>query len=530
MLPKIHKVNNPGRPIVSAVSCPTSNIATYLDHILAPMVEQLPTYVKDTPSALRIFQDFEFNGPHRYLFTMDVKSLYTVIPHKDGLLALQHFLNKRTVQDPPTTTLIRLAELVLTTNAFIFNDDAFMQISGVAMGSKLGPAYACLFVGHQEELISQSYKGQFPHLLLRYIDDIIAATSLPLNQIEEFINYVNNFHPALKFTHTISEETVSFLDIKLTITENKITSSVHYKETDAHSYFDYNSSHPPKCKDSIPYSQFRRLRRLCSSQEDFETKTKEMSTFFARSNYPESIISSAMNRVSDLSREEALQPSVKQNSIERIPLTLTYHPLNKQVKNIIYDNFRILKQDDKTSKIFQSTPLMAYRRDKNIGDILIRSKLPSTSIQLGTTSCNHHKCRTCSHINPSTTIMNNDKTFTINASFTCSSSCLIYCISCRKCNQLYIGETSRQLNNRFGEHLRNVEKKVHLMEIHKNDPDSNVSKHFNSADHSTNDMNISGLTYAATDTIKRKTLEKRIIFKLGTLFPAGLNRQFSYIS
>ena len=173
---------------------------------------------------------------------------------------------------------------------------------------------------------------------------------------------------------------------------------------------------------------------------------------------------------------------------------------------------------------------MAYRRDKNIGDILIRSKLPSTSTQPGTTSCNHHKCRTCSHINPSTTIMNNDKTFTINASFTCSSSCLIYCISCRKCNQLYIGETSRQLNNRFGEHLRNVEKKVHLMEIHKNDPDSNVSKHFNSADHSTNDMNIFGLTYAATDTIKRKTLEKRIIFKLGTLFPAGLNKQFSYIS
>ncbi len=67
------------------------------------------------------------------------------------------------------------------------------------------------------------------------------------------------------------------------------------------------------------------------------------------------------------------------------------------------------------------------------------------------------------------------------------------------------------------------------MEIHKNDPDSNVSKHFNSADNSTNDMNISGFTCASTDTIKLKTLQKRNIFKLGTLFPAGLNRPFLYI-
>eukprot|EP00794_Sanderia_malayensis_P003826 gene3826-4358_t len=33
MLPKIHKANNPGRPIVSAVSCPTSHVAAYLDSL-----------------------------------------------------------------------------------------------------------------------------------------------------------------------------------------------------------------------------------------------------------------------------------------------------------------------------------------------------------------------------------------------------------------------------------------------------------------------------------------------------------------
>ena len=54
-LPKIHKPNNPGRPIVSACSCPTELISSYLDKIMAPIVRSLPSYVKDSQHALQIF-------------------------------------------------------------------------------------------------------------------------------------------------------------------------------------------------------------------------------------------------------------------------------------------------------------------------------------------------------------------------------------------------------------------------------------------------------------------------------------------
>ena len=60
--------------------------------------------------------------------------------------------------------------------------------------------------------------------------------------------------------------------------------------------------------------------------------------------------------------------------------------------------------------------------------------------------------------------------------------------------------------------------------------DTNVSKHFNSDGHSTDDMAVLGLLFADKDSTKRKTLEKRIIFKLGTLLPHGLNKRFSFIS
>ena len=76
-LPKIHKPNNPGRPIVSACSCPTELISSYLDKIMAPIVKTLPSYIKDSQHALEIFRDFSFFDQNKLIFTMDITSLYS---------------------------------------------------------------------------------------------------------------------------------------------------------------------------------------------------------------------------------------------------------------------------------------------------------------------------------------------------------------------------------------------------------------------------------------------------------------------
>jgi len=134
---------------------------------------------------------------------MDIKCLYTVIPNNDGLRALAHFLDKREVKEPSTATLTRLAELVFTLNAFIFNGDHHRQVSGVAMGSKMGPNYACLFVGFVEDQILNQYSGFIPQLYRRYIDDVVGAANCAREHLDHFVELISNFHPALQFPHTV---------------------------------------------------------------------------------------------------------------------------------------------------------------------------------------------------------------------------------------------------------------------------------------------------------------------------------------
>ena len=116
--------------------------------------------------------------------------------------------------------------------------------------------------------------------------------------------------------------------------------------------------------------------------------------------------------------------------------------------------------------------------------------------------------------------------FSISQAFTCSSSCLIYCIRCTKCGILYIGEICRQLSNLFAEHLRNVGHKDHAGERKIEHSDTNISKHFNSDGHTTDDMAVFGLLFADKDSTKRKTLEKRIICNWGLFCHTDLTKDF----
>ena len=85
MLPKIHKPNNPGRPIVSTCDGPTENLSMYIDSFIKPLAQQVKSYIKDTNQFIQRLTELGQVPHNSYLVTIDVTSLYTSIPHKDGI-------------------------------------------------------------------------------------------------------------------------------------------------------------------------------------------------------------------------------------------------------------------------------------------------------------------------------------------------------------------------------------------------------------------------------------------------------------
>ena len=84
----------------------------------------------------------------------------------------------------------------------------------------MGPSYGNLFVGYVEHQFFNQYDGPKPDLYGRYIDDCIGAISSSREELNRFITSVNSFHPALKYTWEISETSLAFLDIKVSISSN----------------------------------------------------------------------------------------------------------------------------------------------------------------------------------------------------------------------------------------------------------------------------------------------------------------------
>eukprot|EP00061_Rhincodon_typus_P002900 g18773.t1 len=71
--------------------------------------------------------------------------------------------------------------------------------------------------GYVEKSLFCSYTGPIPHLFLHYIDDCISAALCFHEEFEQFIHPTNTFHPKLKFTWTISDTSLSFLDLSVSI-------------------------------------------------------------------------------------------------------------------------------------------------------------------------------------------------------------------------------------------------------------------------------------------------------------------------
>ena len=177
---------------------------------------------------------------------------------------MKKYLDKREDQSVTSENLYKPAEIVLKDNYFEFRQEVYQQILGTAVGAKFAPSYANIFMAGLKEEIFKNPKFK-PFLWLLYLDDIFCLWTEGVDKLKVFFNYLNEFHPLIKFTMEYSEKQINFLDVLVTKSDSgeKLCSSLYTKPTNTHQYLHATSCHRAVYKNSIAYGQPIRLKIIC---------------------------------------------------------------------------------------------------------------------------------------------------------------------------------------------------------------------------------------------------------------------------
>ena len=91
------------------------------------------------------------------------------------------------------------------------------------------------------------------------------------NDLKSFVNEINKKHHSVKFAFKLFKEKTEFLDRLVYKGHNKrLQTTLYKKPTDRQKYLHGKSTHPLSLKKSIPYSQALRIKRVCSTFDEYE--------------------------------------------------------------------------------------------------------------------------------------------------------------------------------------------------------------------------------------------------------------------
>ncbi|OCT72560.1 hypothetical protein XELAEV_18035541mg [Xenopus laevis] len=454
--------------------------------LLQPLVMRLDSHLRDTKHVLQILEMLDWDETRFSWATVDVVGLYTCIPHKKGLEAVEyHLITYSNYDDTVIDFILRTLEYLLTHNFFKFDSAFYLQKCGTLMGAKFAPTYANLYMGWWEET------------------RIFGGTMHVLNNIKLYKKYVDD----LLFI---------WGDTQI---EANIVSTVFRKETAGNTLLRADSCHPRHVLKAIPFGQFQRLRHRLLQR-----------------NYPINLLKLSFLKAFRIDRMTLLNDRKKTKNNDKKddkPMFITsfsrqYH----KIKTIVRKNLPILFNDESLHNILKDGCKFVTRRAPTLVNLLAPSVVPGkikskTWLQTkGTYKCGANRCITCERILVSKEFKSNStgKSFKMNHFINCNTKFVTYLLSCSKCGIQYVGCTSRNLKNRMREHINHITSRRNS---------SVVSRHFlECSDGDIKYLNIQGIEKIEPVYRGGNLMEKLLhredfwIFTLGTRQPAGLNLRF----
>ena len=168
------------------------------------------------------------------------------------------------INKPPTEEFRRLLSLILEHNTFCFGDCYFKQKIGLAMGSNVSPTLANLTLYPLELEFLKTTNKILSYW--RYLDDCLILFQGTKQELEDHIKYLNTMHPTIKFTATISDDHMDYLDI--TVFKGKrfkesgiLDIKMYTKSCETFMYLNPDSTHPPATFSGFIKGEFLRIVR-----------------------------------------------------------------------------------------------------------------------------------------------------------------------------------------------------------------------------------------------------------------------------
>ena len=299
-LKKLHKNPHGIRPIFSGCSGPTEHISAYIDSIIKPLVPLIPPYIKDSSHVIALLEKTRI-PKEALLVTIDVSSLYTNIPQDKGTSACLEAVAASQTSDLPPDILQKLFDVILKCNILLFENSIYAQTQGTAMGMKMAPSYANLFM----DMFEQSFLANEPiqPLLWKcYINDILRIWPGTRGELDSFLERLNRAHHTLRFTWSISESHVEFLDLNIFKgprfnDTNHLDLSTHFKKTNTFHYLHYSSSHPRSVFRGLVKGEAIRFLRSNTHAPTFTDTKKSLRSHLLSRGYPKAFIHSILDSV-----------------------------------------------------------------------------------------------------------------------------------------------------------------------------------------------------------------------------------------
>lgn len=211
--------------------------------------------------------------------------MYTNIPLEWGIEVLvEHYTETLKfwcvydidIKPIPPRLLKRILEFTLKNCYFSFNNCIYRQLQGLTMegASSVQAANIIMFKFFQK--FHKDSLNLYPDFKIwrhhRFIDNLFRIWNSNITEFETYFKLLNNYHPNFKFTLNLSKTDLPFLDVKVLKIKVSDTSNwtlgttLYTKPTDRKLYLDFNSEHAIHIKQSIPFSQMLRLKRIISDE------------------------------------------------------------------------------------------------------------------------------------------------------------------------------------------------------------------------------------------------------------------------